>query len=123
MKLKYCVILTIVAFLLVQSQVVTMFLPLVGIIQNLSSGEASKAAHIPVPAIWHQMASPFFGASVIALSLASMLFTIRGVKRERGSKAGWIVLLVFGVIVLVMALIMAFVASAFSHIYYDLGVK
>lgn len=123
MKLKHCVVLTVVAFLLIQCEIFGLWLPLVGVIQNLSGGQTSRAAHVPVPAIWHLLINPWFGTAVLALALASVIGTIVGLRRETGSKVGWVVVLVFGLIVLFFAAPLPFVLPKFAVLFRDMGIK
>jgi hypothetical protein len=95
----------------------------VGLIQNLSGGGSSKVDQVPVPEIWHMLISPAYVLGVVALGLVSVGFTIRGLAREPGGKAGWTVLLVFGVITLLFATSFAVAVPKFAMLYYGLGIK
>lgn len=121
MKLKYCVILTVVTFLLLFSEVFVLWLPLAGVIQSLSASD--KVTQVPVPWIWHILSNWWFGMLISALAFASVICTKNGLRRETGDKAGWVVNYVFAAIALLIAVNLPIALSRLQVYFYPLGIK
>lgn len=122
MKLKHCAVISVVTFMLVMTKSIVMWMPYVALYQNLGFGpEALPQVH--APAWWPAALAPVSGVSFVALSLASLAFTLVGWRRETAAKRGWKVLLVLGVLTLIVACGAAIAAPKVAMLYRDYGIK
>ena len=67
--------------------------------------------------------SPWFGGFVLLITVVAVAGTIRGLRREIGSKAGWTVTLVFAAICLLFAVHLPIVLPKFAGLFRDLWIR
>ena len=115
--LRNTVLLLLGAFLLTGLALTLLFLPLINVIQYLSSETTSNACitsgYGPTLAI---------SIAAVVASIASVSLIIRGLARDRSRRWTWVILLAVGLIILLQAIGVTVVAPCFSELYKDLHV-
>jgi len=107
--------LTVISFSLSGLMVVVMFLPLIGVVQNLTSAGKYAGVHA-VPVLGH----PAAAVAAAVLALASVVLTIRGVVGDRSRRVLWILLALVSLFSLLQSGAVAFMAPRFLALFADL---
>lgn len=97
-----------------------MFMPLVAVMQNLTSGSGKAPVPGSIPLFARVVSNPIFAFLPLVLAACSLAVDILGVKRDEKSRSIWIVLLVISSLTLLSAVVLAVAASGFSVLMKDL---
>jgi hypothetical protein len=122
MKLHWCIVLTIAVFVLVSLGFTALFVPLVSVIQNLSSHD-KPSAQVRLPAFTAVFMGVPFRVALLGLNVLSFIGAIRGVRRYPLQGLPWALLIAFNVVLLIPNAGQAFVFPKFLAFYHDLGIK
>lgn len=92
-----------------------MFLPLIGVIQNLTSN-AGTGGSLPKYIAWFSL----LAGIALAVSVMSVVLNLKGLVKDNSRRVWWIVLLVLSFMLLILASGMMLAGPHFMDLYKDL---
>lgn len=110
----WCIMLTVLSL---WASVGLPFLPLIGVIQNLTAGTNSEPSGFLGLAVRHPIVLPVMAFTFAALCI---ILARRGVVSDQGRKPWWVSMIVFNSLSAAFCLAMVVVAPKFAALFTDL---
>lgn len=121
MKLKHLVVVTVITLLLLLSEALIAYMPLVAALQDLNSD--AQPANPGTPSVARLVLHPGSGIAILVLALACLAASVRGARKGSAWRVWSILLAVANALALFGACMALFVAPKFMVMFKDMGFK